>query len=365
MIHRIRLVSVLLVMGLLLGIFAWFDRTDMAHASEALPSPSLKQLAKERNLQFGAYAARDRLPEPQYKDLLLSQFDFIVVDGQPNWQFEDGQLRPGPNEYDFSRMDEIMKLAHDNGRTTQVHHFVWGEEKWLPTWLKDGNYSEEALLNLLHDHIMTMGQRYRGQVREYTVVNEAFTRGQHVNGLRDWWGDHIGPEYIDKSFIWAHEADPNAKLLLNDFNSERQNSISDAMYNQVAHMKANNIPIDGIGMQMHIDGSKPPSKDEVIANMRRFGALGIKVYVTEFDVNMQDATGSISEKQQKQKQIYHDMLSACMESGVCPSFAVLGITDKESWYNEMGFTKSQPLPFDRNYQPKPAYFGMRDALLEH
>lgn len=88
----------------------------------------------------------------------------------------------------------------------------------------------------------------------------------------------------------------------------------------------------------------------------------MKVYVTEFDVNMNDLQVSNEEKRTRQAIIYHEMLRACIESKVCPSFAYLGITDKESWYNELGVPNAMPLFFDEAYRPKPAFWGIRQAL---
>jgi endo-1,4-beta-xylanase len=195
-------------------------------------------------------------------------------------------------------------------------------------------------------------------------VNEAFSRGQHIYGLHDWWADHIGDQsYIDDAFIWAHQADPSAKLILNDFQDASENSISNAMYVYVKGAKARGVPIDGIGLQMHIDGTNPPTKASVIANMKRFAALGVGVYVTEFDVNMSNVKGTDASRQQKEADIYYQMTRACIESDVCHSFSILGITDKETWYNYLGTTPNAiPLPFDTRYNPKPAFYSFRLAL---
>jgi endo-1,4-beta-xylanase len=329
----------------------------------ALPSPAIKDLAKKKGLELGNYAALKRLGEQPYADILTSQFNFLTIDGEPNWQFNDGMLRPTATTFDFSRIDKVMDFAKQHNMPVQMHHLVWGEQKWLPEWLTQGKYNKEQLLDLIHQHIQTVAGHYKGQVREWTVVNEAFTRAQHLVGLNDWWGDHIGQDYIDQSFQWARQADPNAKLLMNDFDDEIANSVSDAMYTKIKQMKQDGVPIDGIGMQMHLDGNKPPDKQAVIDNMRRFGALGIGVYVTELDVTMNDFSGTQQEKEVRQAVVYHDMLRACIESGVCKSFALLGITDKETWYNELCCPASDPLPFDDNYQAKPAFWALREALL--
>ena len=328
-----------------------------------LPDPSLKALAAQHGIALGNFAITNHLSDKPYTDILASQFDFVLADNTPNWYFTDGGLRPSATTYDFKRMDQIMDFAKRNHQAVQAHHFVWGDEKWLPDWLKKGNYSKQQLLDVMRDHILTVGRRYSGRIREWTVVNEAFTRQQHEFGLHDWWADHIGDQsYIDQAFVWAHQAGPNAKLILNDFMNESKNDISDSMYSYIKSAKARGIPIDGIGMQMHIDGSHPPLKDEVIKNMQRFGELGVDVYVTEFDVNMNDVKANPHDKDQIEGGIYYEMMRACIESKVCHSFAILGITDRETWYNYLGLPDPRPLPFDKNYQPKQAYWSLRDAL---
>ena len=166
------------------------------------------------------------------------------------------------------------------------------------------------------------------------------------------------------AFVAAHKADPQAKLILNDFDNEHFNPVSDAMYSYIKDARARGIPIDGIGMQMHIDGTHPPDKTEVIQNMQRFGTLGVSVYVTEFDVNMSAVAAPDNVRNQIQASIYYNMLRACIESGVCHSFSELGITDKETWYNYMGpsTADARPLMFDDKYRPKPAYYAFRNAL---
>ena len=91
-------------------------------------------------------------------------------------------------------------------------------------------------------------------------------------------------------------------------------------------------------------------------------SLGIDVYVTEFDVNMNDVPVNSTDKDNISGKIYYEMMRACIEAKSCKHFAYLGITDSETWYNYMGLKDARPLMFDRQYQPKPAYFSTRSAL---
>ncbi len=357
--------------GLVLGIavvvtLALISSSQQAHYPN-LPSPPLKTLAARHGIELGNFAISTYLNNPIYSKILSSQFNLAVIDNTPNWYFTDGGLRPSPTTYNFTTMDKIVAYAQAHHMQIQAHHLVWGEEKWLPNWLKNGHYAPAQLLNIMHQDIATVVGRYKGKIKEWSVVNEAFTRAQHIYGLHDWWADHIGSDaYIDQAFIWAHQADPNAKLILNDFDNEHFNPVSDAMYNYIKSAKARGIPIDGIGMQMHIDATHPPDMNEVIQNMRRFGKLGVQVYVTEFDVNMSAVPAPNYVRDNIEAQIYYNMARACIEAGDCHSFSELGITDKETWYNYMGpsTADARPLMFNSNFQPKPAFYAFRNALLQ-
>jgi endo-1,4-beta-xylanase len=349
------------------GVYKLFIQDNDPYATQPLPElpvPPLKELAERRGVQVGSFASLKYLRERPYSEILATEFEYAIIDGEPNWKFEDFTLRPSRTEFNFAHMDQVFDFADQNNMPVRVQHLLWGDDKWLPDWLKNGNYSKDELLDIIHDHISTVGEKYKGKVREYTVVNEAFSRELETGGNKDWWGERLGTEYIDKAFVWAREADPNAILVLNDFGNETKGDISNLMYDYIKGAKSRGVPIDGLGMQMHIDGMNTPSKEEVVENMRRFADLGVKIYVTEFDVNMHSVEGSDEEKDRKQAEIYSELLKACLEVGkdVCPNFGFLGLIDRQSWYKGIGIDDADPLLFRSDYTPKPAFFAVRDAL---
>lgn len=333
-------------------------------APPQLPNPSLKALATGKGIQIGSFASLKYLRERAYTDILASEFNYAIIDGEPNWRFEDSALRPSINEFNYTDLDKVFDFAKQNEMPVRVQHLLWGDAKWLPDWLTQGNFSREQLLGIIHNHISTIEARYAGKVREYSVVNEAFSRKLLTGGNHDWWGEKLGNEYIDNAFVWARQADPKAVLILNDFGNETEGAISNSMYDYIKDARSRGIPIDAIGMQMHISGTNSPSKDKVVANMKRFAGLGIKVYVTEFDVNMHDVKGSDKGKEDQQAQIYTDMLGACLEVGpkVCPNFGFLGLVDRQSWYNGLGIQDANALMFHDDYTPKPAFYSVRATL---
>lgn len=358
-----------LVAGLVLvgaAGYMWWTQRDpyVEQPAPALPSPSLKELAERRKLQLGSFAARKYLRERPYREILASQFEYVIVDGEPNWSFEDFELRPSQERFDFAHFDQVFDFAEQHQMPVRVQHLVWGDEKWLPAWLKEGDYSHEELLGILKHHITPVGTRYKGKVREYSVVNEAFSRKLVTGGNRDWWGERLGFDYVDAAFRWARQADSEAILILNDFGNETKGEISDLMYEYLSGALKRGVPIDAVGMQMHMSATDTPSTEEVVQNMRRFAGLGLTVYVTEFDVNMHDIRKSAKAEGELQAKIYRDMLSACLEAGpeICPNFGFLGLVDRQSWYNGLGIDDADPLMFTDDYRPKPAFWAVREVL---
>lgn len=175
-------------------------------------------------------------------------------------------------------------------------------------------------------------------------------------------------------FQWAHEADPNAILILNGDRNDSPRSAEarqniEKTYQVVKELNADGVPIDGIGMQMHFfspwDAGGIPDKAEVVTTMQRFAELGVKIYVTEFSVNLDKIPGSQEEKYQKEADIYRDMLSACLESGVCAGFTFWGLADQWTWEVRWNNIKdAAPALYDQDYQPKPAYDAVWDVLSE-
>jgi endo-1,4-beta-xylanase len=345
----------------------WLTRNKDPYVTKAapkLPTPPLKELAERKGLQIGSFASLKYLRERPYTDILSTQFEYAIIDGEPNWQFENFMLRPTKDTFDFAHLDQVIDFADQYDMPVRVQHLLWGDDKWLPDWLKQGNFTKPELMDIIHNHIATVAARYNGKVREYSVVNEAFSRTLLTGGNHDWWGEHLGEAYIDNAFRWAHEADPNAKLILNDFGNETEGDISNLMYNYIKAAKARGVPIDGLGMQMHIDAANAPTKDKIISNMKRFNELGVKIYITEFDVSMHNVKNDKDDEDQQQAKIYSEMLSACLEvgSGTCPNFGFLGLIDRQSWYRGIGQADANPLLFNQDYSPKPAFFAIRKTL---
>ncbi len=224
-----------------------------------------------------------------------------------------------------------------------------------------GTFTRTQLMAILKDHIFTVVSHYRGQVNVWDVVNEAVN---DVGGiLRDaiWYRD-IGPDYIDWAFRWAHEANLQAHLFYNDYGAEGLGTKSNAIYALVKGMLQRGVPIYGVGLQMHTSLLNAPNEQDVITNMRRLAALGLKVQITEMDVAIQGDTHSMAQRLTLQAQIYSNMLHTCLVVKACEAFVMWGFTDRYTWIPIATGHPDAPLIFDTSYRPKPAYTAISQEL---
>jgi endo-1,4-beta-xylanase len=161
------------------------------------------------------------------------------------------------------------------------------------------------------------------------------------------------------AFRWAHEADPDALLFYNDYNSEALGSKSDAVYELVEGLLAKRVPIHGVGWQMHVRMGAAPPLGQVKENLERLGALGLEVQITEMDVRLRDNEPHTLERQAK---VYGDTLQLCLDSPSCTASVLWGFTDRHSWIPGAFKGWGHALIFDESYAPKPAYDAMREVL---
>jgi len=202
--------------------------------------------------------------------------------------------------------------------------------------------------------------RYKGRIWAWDVVNEAIADGSSALRTNSFWYQMIGPDYIKLAFQFAHEADPDAILYLNDYSSETMNAKSTGVYNLVRDLKLDGVPINGVGWQMHITNGDRIGADHH-SNAQRLAALGVEISITELDVKM--PLPADSNKLATQAATYRDVLEFCLSKPKCVSLITWGFTDKYSWIPGFFPGMGAALIFDANYQPKPAYDALRQVLI--
>ena len=317
--------------------------------------PTLRTLAQTHHILLGTavnvYALQH---DPTYSNTLAREFDVVT----PENVMKFDATEPEKNTYTFTEADALVAFAQAHEMQIRGHNLVWHEA--LPAWIAKGTFTRKQLLSILKDHIFTVVGHYRGQVNMWDVVNEAVTDDGKMRASL-WYRD-IGPDYLDWAFRWAHEANPQAHLFYNDYGAEGLNRKSDAIYALVKGMLQRGIPIYGVGLQMHTSILNAPGEQDVISNMQRLSALGLKVQITEMDVQIQGDTRSMAQRLTVQAQTYYNMLHVCLVVKTCEAFVMWGFTDRYTWIPAVTKHPDAPLIFDTSYRPKPAYTAMLGEL---
>ncbi len=328
-----------------------------ASLSQPLPTRSalgtpLRELAAARGVAIGS--ATDVWPplhDLGFESLLAEQFS-AVAPTELYWATTRGE----DDDFFFVPADLMINYATVHGQDVTAMFLVWDFE--LPAWIVDA--PPEMLGDALDEHVTTLVSRYAGRVDAWVVVNEAIWGPDELGGepaqyAESLWSDALGPEYIERAFRAARQADPGAVLLYNETGAEESNEKADFLYDMASDLVARDVPIDGIGFQLHVDAASPPDLASVQANFERFAALGLEIHITELDVSLADAPGDL----ELQADLYRGIVQTCLAVPACRDVTVFGFTDRYAW-DELG--DATPLLFDADYEAKPAFFAVQAAL---
>ena len=298
--------------------------------------------------------------------LAAQQFGSVT----PENAMKMGPIHPRENEYFWQDADSIVAFAKRHNMKVRGHTLVWHSQ--TPAWLfKNSNgdtVSKEILLQRMKDHITTVVNRYKGSVYAWDVVNEAIDDNDARYLRNTAWYRICGEEFLAKAFEYAHAADPKAILFYNDYNTEMPGK-RDRIYRLVKSLKDAGVPIHGVGLQGHWSVNNP-SREELEKSIKMFASLGLQVQVTELDVSVyggrqggqliqgqQDTTATFTaEMEQQQLEKYKMMFDVFRQyKKDLTGITFWNISDRYSWLDRRG-RKNFPLLFDKNLQPKKAYW---------
>lgn len=306
-------------------------------------------------------------------DIVTSNFNSIVAENCMKGE----ELRPSEDVFFWDDADKVVDYAEKNNLTLIGHCLVWHSQppKWMFTD-KDGNYvSRYVLIDRMYHHITTVMQRYKGKIKGWDVVNEAVEDDGSMR--QSLYYKIIGPDYIKLAFQFAHAADPDAELYINDYSMSKP--AKRATYMRIVKELQNTpgVRIDAIGMQSH-NGMDYPDLAEYEKTIDEYSSLGLKVMMTEFEVNAlpnpQDFGGAeISQKfeyEQKLNPYKNGMPKKAQKvwsERMLDFFKIYwkhrhqisrvnlwGVTDTNTWLNDFpvkGRT-NYPLLFGRDNKPK-------------
>jgi len=291
------------------------------------------------------------------------QFNMMVCENEMKFE----ALEPSRNSFSFGSADELVNLAQQHDMAIRGHCLVWHSQ--LPTWVSsdgkknDKNWTREEALEIMRNHITKVMTHFKGKVREWDVVNECLDDDQSIvrsnpNGyslrMQSVWQQAIGDDYVEWAFKYAHEADPNAELYLNDYSVELQGKAKSlAFYNLAVSLKEKGIPIHGVGLQCHFSIGDVDSV-KLDDTIRRFGEAGLKCIITELDMGIPSTSEQNLLEQARNYRVITDIV---LNHDNCPNMLIWGIKDNDSWRSG-----SNPLLYTSSLDRKPAWYAVRSAL---
>ncbi len=289
-------------------------------------------------------------PDPRYR-ATLGRYDAVTAESA----MKIGDLQPERDRFVFGTADAIVAFAAANGQQVHGHTLAWCEDAWLPAWLTDRSWTRTELLAVLKKHIDTVMAHFRGRVTTWDVANEAFNADGSVRDCL--WSRSIGADWVEQALRFARAADPGALLFFNEVHADVPNDKFAAVEAMANDFRARGVPLDGVGLQMHtVRGA--PAQDRLEEAIRRLGDLGLAVHISEMDVPTWYLGPTQEEKLTRQADSYRRVAAACQAQPACFRITTWGFTDRYTWRG----TSSQPLPFDVEYGPKPAWAAFQELL---
>lgn len=306
--------------------------------------------------------------------IVEQQFSSISPENVLKWEV----IHPQPGKFDFTLADQYVEFGEKHHMWIVGHNLVWHSQ--VPAWVfrddKGSLLTRDALLARMKEHIDTVVGRYRGRIQSWDVVNEALNEDGTLRPSL--WEKIIGPDYIAKAFTYAHAADPAAQLTYNDYNLENP-AKRDGAVRLVKELQAEGVPIHCVGIQDH-DSLTWPTAELESAAIEAFAALGVKVAISELDVDvlppaLGHMTADVSahaaadpklnpwpnglpnDVQKQLAQQYAELFRVYVAHKTAISRVTFwGVTDGDSWKNDWPVRgrADYPLLFGRDGQPKPA-----------
>ena len=348
--------------------------------ANALEITGLKDVFKDDFLIGTAISNRTlETQDAELLALIAQEFNTITAENC----MKSGEIQPAQGEWNWELADRFMAFGRENNMTMVGHALVWHSQTPSDLFVNASGeqVSRAELERRMVTHISTLMERYRGQVHIWDVVNEAIDEGK---GWRNspWFNVFGNADYMERAFQIAHEIDPNAQLLYNDYNMHNPEKRA-FLVDVLRDYKQRGIPIHGVGLQGHV-GLDFPDLGEFERSIVSYAEQGMRVHITELEVDVlpvawEHIGAEISDEFEYSDELnpYADKLPSDIEARLTARYVEVfemllrhrdkidrvstwGTYDAESWKNDFpvkGRT-NYPLLFDRQRKPKNAYHAL-------
>mgnify|MGYP001548834310 CR=1 FL=1 len=272
---------------------------------------------------------------------------------------DDGTFR-------FDRPDAIAAWCKSNRIRLYATTLIWYAQKPGAFQRIDG--SGQGFADAYRNYILAVAGRYRGQAVGWDVVNEPVA--EDGDGLRQClWSSNLGQvDYMRRAFDHAREADPTARLFINDYNLETNPRKRTTFMKLVEGLLKAGAPVQGIGTQTHVPADL--ASGAVAKAIGELASFGLPIHVSEIDVSLKRGRGSMddAELRTRQARLYREAGEAFAGLPASQRFAftVWGLRDKDSWLRSKSENPSppwdEPLLFDDAGRAKASFQGLAEGL---
>jgi endo-1,4-beta-xylanase len=349
-----------------------------AEARSAMDVPTLWRAAATRGILYGSSTATWQISDRAYADVFRRHAALLFTEDDLLWY----RLKPTPDSpLDFTYSDQIIDFAERNHQLVLGAHLVW-DEGFGDGWTDDDLWglSEKKARKLLFGTLRAVMERYRGRVAIWSVVNEAIVNGtdRGHRGLRTDvpWINTIGPEYVAHAFREAHDVDPAACLMLNDFGYETVNQYGDrpvdkmrATLHVLDRLLDDGVPVHAFGVQAHLLADHFHERFHARQYrhfLRELGNRGLKVVISELDVLDDGLPKAAGRRDKRVADVYKRYLDVALDSTDVAAVCSFGLSDRYTWlqedYPREDGAARRPLAFNRALDTKPAYTAIRRQL---
>ena len=353
----IRCAVLVLVLVLSVGCFPMV--TTKPDDGKAPGIPSLREIYQDY-FEIGAavsIAGWSLKTIDTHQDLIKKHFSSLTAENE----MKPDALQPRQGQFNFSDGDKMVDFALSNGMKVRGHTLVWHAQ--TPDWFfrdKDGNRIDQKaviteedrqlVIERLENHIETVMKHYAGKVYAWDVVNEAISDDwQYILRQDSPWFRILGEDFIEIAFRKAHEVDPDAKLFYNDYNAVMVYKRG-RMAQMLKGLLDKGVPVHGVGIQGHW-GVNGPAIDEIEDALKMYADLGLEIHITELDIGMDGK--SLAEQAERYREVFALFKKY---SHAITSVTLWGISDAATWR-----PNDNPLLFDKNQEPKPAFWAIVDT----
>lgn len=346
-----------------------YRKSDFSVQLKGIKKKELKSLEIEvtqtsHEFLFGCIifdlVSKGELPENEkkFKERFKNIFNFAVFP----FYWAGYETEPGK-----TKRQEIMKVAkwcNENGITTKGHPLVWTHEAGTPKWLTGCSVPESK--ELLQKRVNQIVSEFTDEIEIWDVINEVIhtvnwdvAMRENVAGKdnrytgRDLMKEKI--DFIDSCFRWAHQANPDAELIINEFNVVANVDSRKQFYDVLAELLRKNSPVSGIGIQGHEpeQGRYYYSPGQIWETYETYSRFNLPLHVTELiPVSNGDSikgnykTGVWTE--QAQADFAEMVYTLSFGHPNLKSVNWWGFSDKNIWQENGGLV-------DENLQPKEVY----------